>query len=173
MFNSIGFLTYYMREGREQVSISLCEGQVPIKLAAEHPKRYVTNLFWSAITILLHFSFWIFNILYKHINKKRYLEYQNFEQRLPKFISKENIFEHAGNVFGIIFIFLILATSLPNNLKHPRDLEKYPSYLTIYFEHCISPNLTHGICMVIFLAKNKRVRSEVWQVITAAIERLK
>ena len=173
MFNSIGFLTYFMREGREQLSISFCEGRIPMNLVNEHPKRFVTNIVWSAITILLHFSFWLFNILYKYINRNRYLEYQNFEHRLPQVVNKENLHMYVINIFAIIVLILILAIALPNNIKHPSELGKYPTYLTIYFEHCIIPNLSQCIVMMIFFVKNKRVSSEVWESLRDAFDRFR
>ena len=173
MVNSIGFLTYFMREGREQVSISLCEGRIPMNLVNEHPKRYVTHIVWYAITFLLHFSFWLFNILYRHINKNRYLEYQNFEHRLPQFVNKENIHTYVKNIFAIIVLITTLAIGLPYNLKHPSELGKYPTYLTIYFEQCILPNLAMCTVMMIFFVKNKRVRSELWQFLTETFDRFR
>ena len=173
MVNSIGFLTYFMREGREQVSISLCEGRIPMNLVNEHPKRYVIHIVWYAITFLLHFSFWLFNILYKHFNRKRYLEYQNFEHRLPLFVNKENIHMYVINIFVIIVLVTILAIGLPNNLKHPSELSKYPTYLTIYFVQCILPNLGQCSVMMFFFVKNKRVRSEVSPFLTAAFDRFR
>ena len=170
MINSIGFLTYLMREGRDQVSISLCEGRIPLKLVSELPKRYVTNHAWSVITILLHFSFWLFNILYKYINRQRYLEYKNYENQMPAYMNKENLFMFAKNAIAITFIFITYSIALPNNFKHPRELEKYPTYVTIYFEHCISQNLTYFLATFIFFTKNKRVRSEAWQEIKAKFE---
>ena len=173
MFNSIGFLTYFMREGREQWSISLCAGRIPMNLVNEYPKRYVTNIVWYAITILLHFSFWLFNILYKHINRKRYLEYQNFQLRLPQFVNKENIHMYVLNILVIIVLITFLAIGLPHNSKHPNELLKYPVNLSIYFLQCILPNLAQCILMVIFFVKNKRVRSEVWQVLTEIFDRFR
>jgi len=171
MFNAIGFLTYFMREGRDQVSITLCQGRIPLALTNEHPKRYVTLLFGSAITILLHLSFWLFNILYKRVNRTRYLEYQNYEQRVPRIVNKENIHMYVTNIFALVYLVSVLATGITNNLKHPSDLEKYPHFLTIYFEHCIIPSFSQGLGMAIFFAKNKRARSEVWQAVTAAFEK--
>ena len=145
MFNSIGFLTYFMREGSEQWSISLCAGRIPMNLVNEYPKRYVTNIVRYAITIVLHFSFWLFNILYKHINRKRDLEYRNFQHRLPQFVIKENIHMYVLNILVIIVLITILAIGLPHNSKHPSELLKYPVNLSIYFLQCILPNLAQCI----------------------------
>ena len=144
------------------MSISLCEGQIPLRLVSEPPKRFVTVNVSCFISILLHLSFWLFNILYKRINSKRYIEYQNFKHHFL-YISKENIHLNVTNIFAIIFAVTTYAIILPYSLKHPSEIEKYPTYMIIYFEHCIHPNLSCGIGTALYFLKNEKVRSDFWQ----------
>ena len=163
IFNFVVQIPYHMIPGKEQTSVSLCIGSIPLQYINDHPKKPFVSLTVTIISTLLHLSFWILTFILKRWRSQRYIEYQSFELKWSNIVNKENIHIYAIHfVCGLYSLYVYIFVK-SFNIIDPSQIEIYPNYIFIYLQDNIMAPSWIIIILIMFLRGNKRLRRDVSQ----------
>jgi hypothetical protein len=110
--------------GREQVAVQIYYGKVSARHVAVHPKRVYVAHVVAGFTLVLHLSFWLSKSLFKRCNRKRFIEYQNYEVKWFNVVLKDNIHSYALHIVGVVYILIYSSIYARLNNIHTTLIEK-------------------------------------------------
>ena len=165
MFNLITFAVYHNAPGKEQMVINICYGKMPVQyMNTDNPKPMLHIIIVDSLSIALHFGFWVTKQALKLSFSQKFKDYKTFEMQLGSLIKRDNINTFAVNISCLV-LTVITVFYLPRriNRMHPVELQTYPNYYLIYFQDLVMNPCCLLAIMMLYLARNKKLRVDVWQ----------
>ena len=157
LFNLVTQSNFNLMPGREQVPVGIFYGKVSAGHVTGHPKRMYMALVVAGFTL----SFWLSKPLFKKCNRKRFIEYQNYEVKWSNVVVRDNIHSYALHVLGLTYILIDSSIYARLNNIHAALIEKCPNYILVCIQHNIMPPFAIVFLICIFLVKNSKLQRDV------------
>jgi hypothetical protein len=155
-----------MSPGKELMFTNTCAGRVhaadlvgPLK-----PKLMVHVQLIAFLTVVIHVAFGAGKMLFKVCNKNRFVEYQQYEHRLIRNVSKDNIHVFAVHFVGVVTVpFFWFYLPYKFNNMHPVQFNTYPNYLYLYANELVLSPVVTSLFVFLFLSGSDTLKRRVFK----------